>query len=435
MALLHSVLPSSGDQQLNWLLFDLNSFFASCEQQENPKLRGKPVAVVAMITDSTSVLAASYEAKKYGIKTGTRVSDARRICPGIVFVKTNHRLYLDYHHRILEAVEEIIPIHSVLSVDEVACELTGSQKQVPKALELARKLKKHVQDRVGVCLTSSVGLGPNTLIAKMASDMQKPDGLVWVPKDEIEKKMGELSIRCIPGIGARMEAHLNKSRLYKVSDLLKLSTGQARAAWGSINGVKTVQALKGEHYVYEHGDTKSIGHEHVLPPDLRNPQKAFDVALKLLNKACVRLRKSQFRCRRLSLSIRFVDSHRFDNDIKFNETSDTSFLMRQLQSLWNYQYNKAPLKVGIVLSDFEKEGDHQMSFFDQDNSRKEKVFEIADRLNEKFGKDTVFVANLFGMKNKATGGIAFSRVPDKEEFDKRESPPPFGRPQKRHVGS
>ena len=442
MALLHSVL-SAGDKQaellghagqkaeqgdhyqdqlVSWLLFDLNSFFASCEQQENPKLRGKPVAVVAMITDSTSVLAASYEAKKYGIKTGTRVSDARRICPGIIFVETHHRLYLDYHHRILEAVEEIIPIHSVLSVDEVACELTGTQRQVSKALELARKLKKHVQDRVGVCLTSSIGLGPNTLIAKMASDMQKPDGLVWVPKNEIAKKMGDLSIRCVPGIGAKMEAHLNKGRLYKVSDLLKLSSGQARAAWGSIVGIKTVEALKGEHYVYEQGDTKSIGHEHVLPPDLRNPHKAFDVALKLLNKACVRLRKSQFRCRRLSLAIRFVDSHRFDNDVKFSETSDTGFLMKQLQLLWNYHYDRAPIKVSVVLSDFEKDSDHQMSFFDQDNSRREKAFQIADRLNEKFGKDTIFAANLSATKNNSTGGIAFSRVPDKEEFSLREQP-------------
>jgi DNA polymerase IV len=409
-------LSDSTSQRLNWLLLDLNSFFASCEQQERPELRGKPVAVVAMKTDSTSVLAASYEAKKYGIKTGVRVSDARRMCPGLIFVETHHRLYLDYHHRILEAVEEIIPIHSVLSVDEVACELTGSQREVPKALELARRLKKHVQNRVGVCLTSSVGLGPNTLIAKMASDMQKPDGLVWVPRDEIQKKMGELSIRCIPGVGARMEAHLNRVKIYKVSDLLKLSAGQSRSAWGSILGVRTVQALKGEHFVYEVGETKSIGHEHVLPPDFRNPTKAYEVALKLLNKAAVRLRKSQFRCRKLSLSVRFVDSHNFENSIKFNETTDTSFLIRQLQGLWNFTYSKPLLKVSIVLSDFEHRGDHQLSFFDQDNSRREKAFQIVDRLNERFGKDTIYVARLFGMKSKASGGIAFSRVPDREEF-------------------
>lgn len=420
--------------KVNWLLLDLNSFFASCEQQENPELRGKPVAVVAMITDSTSVLAASYEAKKHGIKTGTRVSDARRMCPGIKFVKTSHRLYLDYHHKILEAVDEIIPIHSVLSVDEVACELMGTQRELSKAIELAKRLKKHVQNKVGVCLTSSVGLGPNTLIAKMASDMQKPDGLVWVPKEQILEKMGELSIRAIPGVGARMEEHLNKANIFKVSDLYNLSTGQARSAWGSIIGIKTVQGIRGEHYVYEHGATKSIGHEHVLPPDLRSSAKAYEVALKLLNKACVRLRKSRFRCRKLSLHIRFVDSHSFDREIKFHQTADTSFLMKQLQALWKYQYSRPPIKVSVVLSDFENEDDHQLSFFDQDTARKEKVHQIADRLNERYGKDTVYVANLFGMKTRPTGGIAFSRVPDKEEFaeTKKEQPKevsyrPFGR--------
>ncbi len=410
-----SQAPSSA--HLHWLLLDLNSFFASCEQQESPELRGRPVAVVPLKSDSTSVLAASYEAKKYGIKTGMRVSDARRICPGIQFVETHHRLYLEYHHRILEAVEEIIPIHSVLSVDEVACELTGSQKQVSKALDLARRLKKHVQNRVGICLTSSVGLGPNTLIAKMASDMQKPDGLVWVSKQEIEKKMGELSIRCIPGIGSRMESHLNRIQLYKVSDLLKLSPGQARSAWGSILGIQIVQALKGEHYVYKAGQTKSIGHEHVLAPELRNPQKAFEVALKLLDKACVRLRKNKFRCRRLQLAIRFVDSSRFENEVQFSQTSDTGFLMKQLKFLWDLTSYQTPLKVGIVLSDFENEGLHQLSFFEQDNSRREKAFQAADQLNEKYGKDTVSLANLLGMKNQAKGGIAFARVPPKEEFN------------------
>ncbi len=411
-------MDQAQNQELQWLLLDLNSFFASCEQQERPELRGKPVAVVAMITDSTSVLAASYEAKAFGVKTGTRVTEARKMCPGIQFVKTHHRRYLDFHQRILEAVEEIIPIHSVLSVDEMACELTGSQKQLPKALDLARRLKKHVQDRVGACLTSSVGLGPNTLIAKMASDMQKPNGLVWISREEISQKLGPLSIRCIPGVGARMEAHLNRSQIFKVQDLLQLSPGQARSVWGSIVGVRTVQALQGEPYVYAHGDTKSIGHEHVLPPDLRSSAKAFEVALKLLNKATVRLRKNHFRCRRLSLSVRFVDSTRYEKEIRFSETSDTGFLMKQLRSLWKFPPRPSPLKVSVVLSGFEKEEEaHQLSFFDGEQDRREKAFQVMDRLNEKFGADTLYVANLFGMKKKATGGIAFSRVPDPEEFE------------------
>lgn len=411
-----SFSSSSNSGLVQWLLFDLNSFFASCEQQDRPELRGKPVAVVPMIADTTSVLAASYEAKKCGIKTGTRVSEARKLCPSIQFVKTRHRLYLEYHEKILEAVDEIIPIHSVLSVDEVACELTGSQRQVPHAMELARKLKKHVQEKVGQCLSSSVGIGPNTLIAKIASDMQKPDGLVCVTKEEIPSKMGELSVRAIPGIGAKMEAHLNRARIFKVSDLLKLTPAQAKSVWGSIVGLKTLEAIHGNPYVYEKGETKSISHEHVLGPENRSQKKAWDVVLKLLDKACVRLRKNSFRCRRLSLHVKFVDTYRIDQDVKFTGTSDTGFLMKQLEEMWKWNYTKPPLKVSVVLSDFEDDSTRQLSFFDESQGRREKAFQVADLLNEKYGKETVHSANLLNMKGRTTGGIAFSRVPDKEEF-------------------
>lgn len=403
--------------QVDWLLFDLNSYFASCEQQERPELRGKPVACVAMITDSTSVLAASYEAKKYGIKTGTRVSEARKMCPGIQFVETRPRLYLEYHERILEAVEEIIPIHSVLSVDEVSCELTGSQKNLEKALVLARTLKDHVRKKVGTCLTSSVGLGPNMLIAKIASDMMKPDGLVHVLREEIPAKLGPLSIRVIPGIGARMEEHLNQRGIYKIQDLLGLSEAKVRALWGSIVGSKMLVGIKGGPYVYEHGATRSLGHEHVLGPELRNLTSAYQVSLKLLNKACVRLRKNGYRCGRLSLYVKFIENYRIESEIKFQKTSDTGFLMKQLQKLWGRPQARTPIKVSVVLSDLEKEDAFQLSFFDPEQGRREKAYEVADALNEKFGSDTIYVANLFGMNNKARGGIAFSRVPKKEEFD------------------
>jgi DNA polymerase-4 len=249
----------------------------------------------------------------------------------------------------------------------------------------------------------------------MASDMQKPNGLVWVSKNEIPQKMGHLSIRAVPGIGPRMEAHLNRSGLYKISDLLKLTPGQARAAWGSIVGVRTVQAVQGEPYVYEHGDRKSIGHEHVLPPDLRTPEKAFSIALKLLDKACIRLRKNHERCKKMGLSVRFADSQYFEKSIQFSATSDTGFLMKQLQELWKFNPSAPPFKVSIVLTELEEEG-LQLSFFDQENSRREKAYQIADRLNEKFGKNTIFVSNLSEMKDKPTGGIAFSRVPKKDEF-------------------
>lgn len=407
--------------RVDWLLLDLNSFFASCEQQRRPELRGKPLAVTPSITNFSTILAASYEAKKYGVKTGTLVGEARKMCPGIQFVETHHRLYLEYHEKILRAVDEIIPIHSVLSVDEVACELWGTQKNLTVAIELAQRLKKHIQQTVGECLTSSVGLGPNTLIAKIASDMQKPDGLVWILKSEIHEKLGPLSIRDVPGIGARMEERLNQRGIHKIADMLDLSEARVRALWGSIIGSKTLQGLKGEPYVYQIGKTKTLGHEHVLPPDLRKSEAAYNVALKLLNKSCVRLRKNNYRCGCLNLYIKFMGDNRVEKSIRFQKTSDTGFLMKQLQKMWQLPLNEKPLRVSIVLSDLEMASDYQLSFFDQDLSRRENAYKAADRLNERFGHNTIFAANLLSTKSKALGGIAFSRVPSKDEFEPEES--------------
>lgn len=401
---------------VDYMLFDLNSYFASCEQQDNPSLRGRPVAVVPMMAESTSVLAASIQAKRRGIKTGTKVKDARRLCPDIQFVTTDHRKYLEYHEKILKAVDQIIPIDQVLSVDEVSCRLMGSQRELGQALLLSKKLKQHVQNQVGECLTSSIGLGPNSLIAKIASDLQKPDGLVWITKEEIPEKLGPLSIRCVPGIGEKTEFHLNRLGIFKIQDILRLSTGEAKSKWGSILGSKVLQGLMGESYLYEHGATKSMGHEHVLEPELRNSSGSFRVGMKLLNKACVRLRKNNLRCTVLNLSIRFTNSEHFQNDVKFEASQDTGFLMKQLSLLWPKHLSASPFKVSVVLSGFASTESQQFSFFDEGLRRREKAYSIADQINEKLGKNSIFVADLQGLEDQARGGISFSRVPSKDEF-------------------
>jgi impB/mucB/samB family len=157
---------STADSAVQWLFLDLNAFFASCEQQENPALRGKPVIVVQTLTDSACAIAASYAAKGFGIKTGTLVRDARRLCPAVVPVQANHRLYTDYHDRILKAVDTCLPIEKVMSIDEVACRLMGTERQVPVARELALKIKRALREQVGECLTCSIGIAPNVFSAK-----------------------------------------------------------------------------------------------------------------------------------------------------------------------------------------------------------------------------------------------------------------------------
>ena len=150
---------STGENRVQWLFLDLNAFFASCEQEENPALRGRPIIVVQTLTDSAVAIAASYAAKAFGIKTGTLMRDARQMCPAMIAVQANHALYTEYHERILKAVDTCLPVEKVCSIDEMACKLMGTERQVPVARQLAVKVKRALREQVGECLTCSIGIG------------------------------------------------------------------------------------------------------------------------------------------------------------------------------------------------------------------------------------------------------------------------------------
>jgi DNA polymerase-4 len=140
---------------------------------------------VQTLTDSAVAIAASYAAKAFGIKTGTLVREARRLCPAVIAVQANHRLYSEYHKRILKAVDTCVPVEKVCSIDEMACKLMGTERQVPVARELALKVKRALREQVAECLTCSIGIAPNVFLDKVGSDLQKPDGLVVITKDDL----------------------------------------------------------------------------------------------------------------------------------------------------------------------------------------------------------------------------------------------------------
>lgn len=394
---------------LKWLLFDLNSFFASCEQQEDPLLRGRPVAVIPSMTDTTSVIAASYEAKRFGIKTNTRVGDAKRMCPNLILKVGNHRLYTEYHHRILAAIEEVLPIKKVLSIDEVACELIGKERDEATARKIAQQMKDHVRAKVGSEIKSSVGIGPNILIAKIASDMMKPDGLVIVDKHEIRSKIGPLPIEDLPGVGRRMKPKLNAQGYFKISDFIDAPEQRLRKHWGSIWGLRVARELSGEDIAYnKNPEQASLSHQHVLPPALRENAKAYDIAFKLLMKAASRLRDDKMQCERLSVYVKSTQSERFENTVHFSGSSDSYFLTQQLQKLWNLPPQFKPMKVAVVLSSLTS-GPTQMSLFD--NPRKEVLNQALDSVNTRFGPNTLFMASTKSVLNSAKTRISFNHVP------------------------
>jgi DNA polymerase IV len=402
-------VPESG---LRWLFVDMNSFFASCEQQMNPDLRGQPVAVAPVLVDTTCAIAASYEAKAYGIKTGTPIWEARKRCPHIKVVQARPKLYVEHHHRIREAIETCIPIEAVMSIDEVACKLDRVQTEPKVAKALALAIKAAIRDRAGVALLCSVGIAANRLLAKLACDMQKPDGLTMLRPENMPKAILHLKLDDIAGIGPNMLVRLNQVGILDMPQLWAADAQRLKRIWGGVNGLRFHALLHGADLPNPKTKSRSMGHQHVLAPDERTLEKATPIIRQLCTRVAQRLRAEEFHCQRLGLDIKWVQnlgSH-FD-ECRFNETQDTHFLLTQLMHLWDAAPKLKPLRIGVTLGDLSPRGVHQPDLFEQPKDGK--LTTAIDKMNARFGRGTVtFGATAEPMTSK----IAFQRVPKLDEF-------------------
>jgi DNA polymerase-4 len=418
---------------LNWLFVDLNSYFASVEQQDRPELRGKPVGVVPMLADTTCCIAASYEAKAHGVKTGTMVADAKRMCPNIIFVEGRHEIYVDYHHRIVEAVESCLPVTAVMSIDEMACRLMGRERPLLSALELGRKVKATVREKVGPMLRSSVGLATSRYLAKVASDMEKPDGLVALTLDMLPEALRRLTLRDLPGIGAKTEERLIGKGIRTMDDLLKLDCEQAGEVWGSVWGERLWRWVRGQDFeMSETEHLKSISHSHVLAPEMRTPEKAWAVAHKLLHKAAMRLRSHKLWASSIGLAVGFsvprgmkapvsrfgVPTRGWHHEIRLMECQDNQTLIGALCRLWAEKpkgkgYDE-PYFIGVSLNGLVPDRLHSLNLFDSLENAKSrtKLLEAMDQLNEKYGMSTLAPATMLAAYKAAPTRIAFHSIPD-----------------------
>jgi len=421
------------DPCLNWLFVDLNSYFASVEQEDRPELRCIPVAVVPMMADTTCCIAASYEAKAFGVRTGTIVADAKKMCAGLVLVEARHELYVDYHHRIVEAVESCLPVTAVLSIDEMACRLMGRERPLLAALELGRKVKTRIRNQVGPRLRSSVGLATNRYLAKVASDMEKPDGLIALPLDILPEALGQLALRDLPGIGARTEKRLNAKGIQTMHDLLALDCEQAGQLWGSVWGERLWHWLHGEDFdMSETEHLKSISHTHVLAPEMRTAEKAWAVAHKLLHKAAMRLRAGGLWASSIGLAVGFavprgekvpvsrfgVPTRGWHDEIRLSECQDNQTLIGALSRLWASRPSGSefdqPYFIGVQLNGLVPERLHSLNLFDALDGAKNttRLLAAMDELNQKYGMSTLAPATMLTALKAAPTRIAFHSIPD-----------------------
>ncbi len=413
---------------LRWLYVDFNSYFASVEQQLNPALRGKPVAVVPVETDATCAIAASYEAKAYGIKTGTPIYEAKKICPDIICVLARHEHYVNFHQRILEEIDHHIPVTAVCSIDEVACRLMSNETSPQRIAEIAQSIKKGLAKNIGEYVRCSIGVAPNRYLAKVATDLQKPDGFTLIRPEDIPHKLFTLKLRDLPGIGHNMEKRLWLAGINDVQTLWKYSAPHLRKVWGSVWGEKMWYLLRGVEVPEEETKRSSIGHSHVMAPELRAPDKAKFVARRLLLKAASRLRRMGYHASTLSLSARIENGPRLAGSMQCYRAQDSMTFLHMLDALWEAlqaESNGARLKkISITLLDLSPAGDVQPELFAplpdlemQRRQRADKLSSALDKINHRFGRDSVLVGMLPSQGRSFSGTkIAFTRIPDAEEF-------------------
>lgn len=396
---------------LSCLFVDLNSYFASVEQQERPELRGRPVAVVPVETDSTCCIAASYEAKAFGVRTGTIVGEARRMCPELVLVHARHAMYVRYHHELLAAADTVLPVDKVHSIDEFSCRLRGAERSRDAAITLAKRVKQAIATRVGPALRCSIGIAPNAFLAKVASDMQKPDGLVVIEQHELPAAILHLDMIDLPGLGPRMNTRLRARGIHTVADLCALDEADIQQAWGSVVGRYWYHYLRGEQTDSPPTQRRSISHQHVLAPKLRTSEDARAVCIRLVNKAAARARTLGYWARRLSLHVKHIGAPSYKAAAAFHETNDTISLVQVFARLWEGRPPGIPLRVGVALDELMSRASATMPLF-QEDQRRAKLAQTMDRINRKLGRHAVYLGVTHDVRSSAPTRIAFNHIPD-----------------------
>lgn len=377
------------------LFIDFDSFYASVEQQDNKDYRNKPLIVVPCVSDYTCAIAASYQAKRLGVKTGTRVSVAKEKIPGIIVCEARPKRYVEIHNKILEVLSRHFNKIQVLSIDEMSCHI--NEEDDFDCEILAGLLKLDLMDTIGETITCSIGVARNVFLSKVAADMNKPNGFTYFGKDA-EDKIKQLELTDLPGIADRMEARLNKSHIKTIEDLYSIDELKLKKAWGSIIGARWWHMIRGslqcDYGLSNNEIPKSFGHTHVLPPSKRDDDGSFEVFESLLFRALERLNKHRIGAKRISiyLSWRNTETKRRGTYKKSSPIALASMdykywtviALKLWESMPPLDIKAIPLLVGVRFTRTMKQDDLNLQLFDlnfEPNFNLKERYELPDRIS------------------------------------------------------
>jgi len=425
------------------LHIDLNSCFATIEQQANPHLRGKPVAVAAYTTPSGCIVAPSIEAKSLGIKVGMRVKDGRAIYPNLIVLPPDPWKYRNVHLALRKLLSNYTSDITPKSIDEFVLDFGKiSNFQFPisnqftnyqidklktnwkletgnlRLREVALEIKQRIKAEIGDWLTVSVGIAPNRYLAKLASSLHKPDGLDEINRDNFLDCYLKLKLTDLPYIKARNSIRLNNMGIFTVLDFYNAPLWKLKAAFASINGYYWYLRLRGLEIDNVGFARRSYGNSYALPKPLSTLEELSPILSKLVEKTGFRLRRAGYSARGVHTAVGYRDGSFWHKGVSFPENlfDSRNIYRKALGILAMSPYRKPVRDLAVSVFDLKKKSELQLDIF-EDVLRKKSLVDAVDAVNERWGNFVITPARmLLGEKEMVPDRIAFGGVKELEEF-------------------
>ncbi len=389
---------------------DLNSCFATCEQQANPLYRGKPLVIAAYNSPAGCVVAPSIEAKRYGIKTGMSVREARLLYPLVNVHTPTPTLYRDIYTKFNKIFKDYSPDVTPKSIDEVVVNLTTVQKCNPDLLTVGNEIKKRIREEIGEWMSCNIGIGTNRFLAKLGASLHKPDGLDVITHENLKAIYDSVSLTDLNGINVRFEARLNAHGIFSPLDFLKAPVDLLeKEVFRSKCGRDWYYRIRGYEVDDVEWKTKSIGQQYALPKATNDPRMLSMLLMKLTEKMGRRLREKQVAARGVHVSCVYADwTHWHRGRLQDTEMFTTHELFERAQLVFNQQPEKKRIsKLAVSCYDFTPSAKSQQSLFDINSTKKRMVALAMDEINDRYGEFVITPALMMGMDDLILDRIAF----------------------------
>ena len=382
---------------------DMDAFFVSVEELQNPSLKGKAVVVGGQKDERGVVSAASYEARKFGVHSAMPLRTAAKLCPHAIFLDGHPDLYREYSHKAREVLHDFSPAVEMASIDEAYLDMTGTEKLHGPALESAHKLHISMKERTG--LNCSIGIGSSRLMAKICSDQAKPNGVLFILPGQEQAFLAPLDVGRIPGVGKVTKSQLNQMGIIRIGDLLRVDAAVLEenfGKWGTALAGKARGEDAGGWFEDEVGEdwkAKSISHEHTFGRDTRDMEVLESTLLRLSEMVGRRLREQGFAARTMQLKLRYSDFSTITraHSVPVPTAVDTE-IFSAIRKLFheNYQSGRTIRLLGVHASNFQ-DLPEQMDLLDDGLHQKwSRALTALDRMRDKYGESAIFLAK--GMK-------------------------------------